>query len=402
MDHHDLAQLDWLAEDTATLADAALCGNKFARQAQLAAAGFTVPPLVCVPAPVFDTFAGPVIAADERAANTSASHLGAATVGASGGGAVDRARELREAIRRAGVPETLRALLDERFDAIAGPDGLVAVRACVVPADGGVGEDSAADPFAGLSDSFLYVRRADVADRVADCWASAFNPEAVLYRLHKGMDPLAARVAVGVQRMVLGERSFVVFTRDPRDGADRCVIAAAFGIGEGVVQEKADVDHFFVDRATRAVEARVVTKTRAVGRDPQRPEAGVVDVPVDPARAELPVLADAEVLDLAALALRVEEHFGGAQDTEGTITADGRVHLVQARPVVSAAALRMELGRKVTRAPRDGERSYVTVLGPDGTSLAAPHADPRRCLTTLFARDRGGLLAAVLGEPVPA
>ncbi|MEU0562603.1 PEP/pyruvate-binding domain-containing protein [Dactylosporangium sp. NPDC006015] len=325
MDNHDLAQLDWLAEDAATLADPALCGNKFARQAELAAAGFTIPPLLCVPAPVFDAVVGPVLAAAGEAAGT-------------GGATVDRARELRETVRRAGVPDTLRRLLDERFDTIAGPGGLVAVRACVVPAAGGVGEDSAADPFAGLSDSFLYVRRADVADRVADCWASAFNPEAVLYRLHKGMDPLAARVAVGVQRMVLGERSFVAFTRDPRDGADRCVIAAAYGIGEGVVQEKADVDHFFVDRGTRAVEARVETKTRAVGRDPLRPEAGVVDIPVDPDRAALPVLGDAEVLDLAALALRVEAHFGGPQDIEGTITADGRVHLVQARPVVSAAA----------------------------------------------------------------
>ncbi|MEV0569077.1 hypothetical protein [Dactylosporangium sp. NPDC050588] len=38
---------------------------------------------------------------------------------------------------------------------------------------------------------------------------------------------------------------------------------------------------------------------------------------------------------------------------------------------VTVAALCMELGRKATRAPGDGERSYVTALGPDGTSLAA-------------------------------
>ena len=38
---------------------------------------------------------------------------------------------------------------------------------------------------------------------------------------------------------------------------------------------------------------------------------------------------------------------------------------------VTVSALCVELGRKATRQPRPGERSYVTVLGPSGTSLAA-------------------------------
>lgn len=38
---------------------------------------------------------------------------------------------------------------------------------------------------------------------------------------------------------------------------------------------------------------------------------------------------------------------------------------------VTVSALCMELGRKTTRAPRPDERTYVTVLGPSGTSLAA-------------------------------
>jgi 4-hydroxybenzoate polyprenyltransferase len=38
---------------------------------------------------------------------------------------------------------------------------------------------------------------------------------------------------------------------------------------------------------------------------------------------------------------------------------------------VTVAALCMELGRKATRRPRSDERTYVTVLGPSGTSLTA-------------------------------
>lgn len=38
---------------------------------------------------------------------------------------------------------------------------------------------------------------------------------------------------------------------------------------------------------------------------------------------------------------------------------------------VTTGALCLELGRKATRRPRPGERTYATVLGPSGTSLAA-------------------------------
>ena len=38
---------------------------------------------------------------------------------------------------------------------------------------------------------------------------------------------------------------------------------------------------------------------------------------------------------------------------------------------VTLAALAMELGRKTTRRPRPGERTYVTLLGASGTSYAA-------------------------------
>jgi pyruvate,water dikinase len=315
---------EWLVESESTIANPELFGHKFTRQASLEQAGFPIPRLACVPATVFDYAVGPEVRA------SMATPLEAS----------DRAQALRRRVRELGVPPALRAKLDSCFDEIAGPDGLVAVRACVVPNVGNSesGEDSAADPFAGLSDSFLYVRRAELADRVAACWASAFNPEAVLYRAHRGMDPFATRVAVGVQRMVMGVRSFVAFTRNPLDGSAQCVIAAAYGIGEGVVQEKADVDHFFVDQASGQIQARVELKSRAIGWDPARPDQGPVAVAVEPGLAALPVLPDAELHEITALAARVEQHFGAPQDIEGTITADGRIHLVQARPITAPAA----------------------------------------------------------------
>lgn len=295
------------------MADPEVVGNKFARQADLRAAGFPVPRFFCVPVEAFDA--------------------ALATVSPSGDGRTGAARAAawREALTGHGVPEPLAGRLLAAFDELVGPDGVAAVRACVV----GDGEDSADDPFAGMSDSFLDVGRDALLARIAECWASAFTERAVAYRQLRGADPCAARVAVGVQRMVRAERSFVAFSRDPRTGADRRVIAAAHGLGEGVVQELADVDHFVLGPAGGAVERTVVPKRRMVVAGPARTgESRVQDVPAG--LAGKPVLADAEVAEIAALASRVADYFGAPQDIEGALTADGTIALVQARPIVFA------------------------------------------------------------------
>lgn len=287
------------------LCDAARVGHKFARQHQMRLAGFPVPEFVCLPAESFDRALEAVRPEDEDPEKwCSAAHT---------------------ALRDAPLPPDLAAEVDA---ALAGfPDGTVfAVRACVVAAPDGSGEDSADDPFAGMSESYLYVRRDQVFDRVRGCWASAFAERAVRYRAWKGTDPRMARVAVGIQTMVPGTRSFVAFTRDPRDGARKTVIAAAHGIGTGVVAEEADIDHYFVEDGDVRIET--VVKRRMVGPD------GASDVP--PELAEPPVFTPGEAGEIADLCARVEKLFGAPQDIEGTSTSDGTIYLVQSRPIVQA------------------------------------------------------------------
>ncbi|GAB3853904.1 PEP/pyruvate-binding domain-containing protein [Dactylosporangium cerinum] len=291
-----------------TVTDPALVGHKFARLHRMRAAGFPVPDLITVPATAFD----------------------AAWQDVDPGDGPDRWARARAALRAAPVPDGILDEVRARF----GPGAVFAVRACAVAStmDGSDGEDGA-DPFAGMSDSFLYVPADRVAERIAACWASAFTARAVAYRQLRGLDPARTRIAVGVQLMVPGTRSFVAFTRDPRDGARRTVIAAAHGIGEGVVQEKADVDHFHVTGTT--VTADLVRKERMVGPPDGSGELALLPVPA--ALAAAPVLDDRTARAVAALAARAEAFFGGPQDVEGTITADGVLHLVQARPMVLPA-----------------------------------------------------------------
>ncbi|MGD3112656.1 PEP/pyruvate-binding domain-containing protein [Streptomyces sp. YGL11-2] len=313
--------------DTAAQAsDPLLVGHKFARQAQLRAAGYGVPEFVCLPVEAFDAMRA-AAAADfpELAPDGGPDEL------------AHWSKLATDAVLQAGASDDLAAELLREFDGLAGNDGTVAVRSCAVPAADDVegGEDSADDPFAGLGRSFLAVGREELVDRVVECWASAFTAEGVLYRATRGGDPTVTRMAVGIQRLVPAARSFVAFSRDPRGplAGEQSLVAAAYGLGEGVVQEQADVDHFFVHRSTGAVESQLVQKKRRVVTG----KAGGTTVGEVPAAlADRPVLDDATARRVAELAVSLEDHFGLPQDIEGAITEDGDIHLVQARPAAIA------------------------------------------------------------------
>lgn len=299
----------------AELADAGVVGHKFARQQQLRDAGVPVPPFFCV---VRET---PWTAiADEvgifPGVSASVEKLTAWA---------EAARSAAEHIRF--IPETEIEIRD-RYAALGSPD--VAVRACVVGRDAQPGEDDAADPFAGLTDSYLYVGAEALIDAVSTCTASLFSVRSVLYRARRGIDPRVLNICVGVQQMMDGERSFVAFTRDPATGARETVVAAVYGIGEGAVAERADIDHFFV-RADGI--GRVISHKRRMLR--RAPGGGVTEYRVPDGLADQPVFSDAQISQIAALAETTERLLSGPQDIEGVVTADSAIHLVQARPATS-------------------------------------------------------------------
>ncbi|WP_445676172.1 PEP/pyruvate-binding domain-containing protein [Pseudomonas aeruginosa] len=308
-----------LITETKDLLDPNQVGFKFSRQAQMYRDGFSVPPFHCIPATVFDKILDAIKMDPPSLVNRKF--------------LLHWAADIRKQLKYAHIDELLTQELLSSFDRLAGPEGYVAVRACVAASSDGVGEDSDQDPFAGLSDSFLYVSRKELLQRVRECWASGFNDEAILYRLERGLSPLGVRVAVGIQTMVCGTRSFVAFSLDPRGGDNHCVVAAAYGIGEGVVQDKADTDHFFYQRRTGNITSKLTKKNRQAIRNSDLNATGVVVRPVPSELIGKPVLTEEEVRSISSLALKLEAYFNSPQDIEGTITEDCKIYIVQARPI---------------------------------------------------------------------
>ncbi|MGM0770416.1 MAG: PEP/pyruvate-binding domain-containing protein, partial [Halobacteriota archaeon] len=95
------------------------------------------------------------------------------------------------------------------------------------------GEDSANTSFAGIHKSYVNVKGADlILEHVKLVWASLWSDAAILYREELGLDIKDSSMAVIVQELVEGERSGIVFSRDPNN-EEHMVIESVFGLNEG-------------------------------------------------------------------------------------------------------------------------------------------------------------------------
>jgi pyruvate,water dikinase len=198
-----------------------------------------------------------------------------------------------------------------------------------------IGEDSAETTFAGLQDTFLWVRGAEqVAAAVRDCRASLDNPEAVSYRERMGIEGKPA-MGVAVQEMVDAAVSGVMFTCNPVSGDPSTVaVNASWGLGVAVVGGEVTPDEYRVSKVTGEVLHRTIGPKRiqyVAGAE----GAEQVDVAAD--RQEVPCLDDRQLKSLVELGRRVERHFGGHQDVEWAIDGDGELFVLQSRPVTTVA-----------------------------------------------------------------
>lgn len=311
-------------EDIANLgmADAEEAGGKGANMGEMVAAKLPVPPGFVV---LRDSYLASMNAAG-IAEELNAAHREAMLHAGDPGRFDEMCAAMKARVRKAGMAEDVRDRILASYRAM-GTDCFVAVRSSAT------GEDGADASFAGMNETFTNVSgEQDLIEKVQECWASLFGPRVVAYRASRGFHADPA-MAVVVQLMIASERSGVAFTADPTtDATDRVVVEGAFGQGEVVVSGSVEPDHYVVSKATGEILSRHIGVKSfkiirgADGRD-QRVE-------LDPAQAEAQVLTDDEVREIAAIAVRSEQHAGSPQDTEWAI-ADGTTYIVQTRPITT-------------------------------------------------------------------
>lgn len=243
-------------------------------------------------------------------------------------------RRVEEAFLAAALPDDLASELAAsyaRLGQLVGSEApVVAVRSSAAD------EDSQTASFAGQHETYLGIQGFEqLARAVRRCWASAYTPRAIAYRVHRGLSLEDAAVGVAVQVLVEPRAAGVLFTLSPRTG-DRSlvVIEGSWGLGQAVVAGEVTPDEYVVSKVTLEVLRKHVNpkpfRYRRGG-----PDGSLVREELSPEQASAPCLDDAEVVELAQRARALEKHFGYPIDVEWAITDEpskGTIYFLQCRP----------------------------------------------------------------------
>lgn len=205
-------------------------------------------------------------------------------------------RAMQEKVKREPLPT---ALVDE-IKKHVNPDFLYAVRSS------STFEDLEGSAFAGQHETYLNTSVEGLEEKIKECFASLWNMHAVVYRHERGFSQKEASMAVVIQQMVPSESAGVAFSVDPISGKfDRVLIESSFGLGENVVAGESLTDTYLVDMKTEEIKENFA--------------------------GEKGSLSQQEVIKIAKLAKRIEQHYASPQDIEWAIYK-GDVYLLQSRP----------------------------------------------------------------------
>jgi pyruvate,water dikinase len=240
------------------------------------------------------------------------------------------AEEVKQVILDAQMPPELAIEIKEAYTKMG--EGLVAVRSSATA------EDLPEASFAGQQRTFLNVQgKEEVVAAVQGCWASLFEPRAIFYRKQHGFDNFKVGIAVPVQRMVQSEASGVMFTIEPTTSdREKITIEAVLGLGETIVSGDVTPDHYTVskdgmkilDKEIKRQEWKLIKKEGVTGKEDN------IKVNLTPQEQAQQKITDADIIFLAQIGKRLEDHYQFPQDVEWA-KENGEILIVQTRPVTT-------------------------------------------------------------------
>lgn len=298
-------------------------------------------------------------------------------------------QEVADALRRG------RRTLEER----AGGTIRLAMRSSAL------GEDVQGASFAGQYRSVLNVSPESMIEAYKEVVASKYSPQAMTYRLRRGIPDEQTAMCVGCMVMVDAQAGGVAYSRDPMDiRADAVKVVSVFGLPRGVVEGTEPTDVFTVAREKQVVTGRDVAHKPA--RFVCREGEGCDMLELETNRQDAPSLSDEQILEVAGLAAELERYFSTPQDMEWAIAPDGGVVVLQCRPLAPARESSREkraiegavLSGGTTASPGVAAgpvhvvtKDAHTLAFPDGAILVVDQPFPRRAALL-------GRAAAVVAE----
>ena len=314
----------------------------------------------------------------------------------------DAGETIRSWILETPLPERLMTAVRTAWDEMSGgKDIAVAVRSSATA------EDLPDASFAGQQETFLNVRGLDnLVVAMHQVFASLFNDRAIAYRVHQGFDHSQVALSAGVQTMVRSDvgASGVLFTLDTETGfRDAVFITSSYGLGETVVQGAVNPDEFYVYKpALKSGKHPILRKNlgskaiKMIYSDNPTPGKTVDTVDVDERERHAFSIDDNDIIELAKMAVTIEEHYGRPMDIEwGKDGTDGKLYILQARP----ETVQSRSGRTIQRYTLKGHSDTVIVGRSIGHKIGAGKARVIRSVAEMDRVQPGDVLVSDMTDP---
>lgn len=298
--------------------DTAIAGGKGASLGEMTQAGMPVPPGFVVTVEAFEEFLRDAdLGVELGTALRDVRHEDINSV-------EEVSKKIRDLIHDADFPEALGDEIKKAYHELNAP--LVAIRSSATA------EDSSMASWAGELESYLNVTAETLLESVKKCWSSLFTPRAIFYRFDKNLQDSKISVAVIVQAMIQSEVSGICFTVHPiTQDHDQIVIEAGWGLGEVIVGGMITPDAYVVHKKDwRILDQNVHEQEIMIVQS----EIGNSEQSVPTEKREKQKLSDEQIIELAKLCQKIEEHYQYPQDIEWAF-ADSKMYIVQSRPITT-------------------------------------------------------------------
>lgn len=303
--------------------DREMVGIKAAYIGELSQAGFNVPPAFVLTTTTFDEFfkankitplVNKLLAKINLDDTKSVEKIGA---------------EITEKILNSPFPKKLEEQIDQSYEILIEQmeENRVAIRGSAL---GGssfnvAGEGSSALNISGSTNLKKHIKKV---------WASLYSSKAIYYRSAFGKSHFDLKMPVIIQAMIEPDTAGIMFTVDPISNAkNQIVIDAAWGLGQAVVSGALTPDRYTITKNPLKIHTRetVAQKWKLMRPNGKKKNAHIRIAPKNQRQQKL---TDEQILSLAKIGKKVEQHYGFYQDIEWLIK-DNEIFLVETRPVTT-------------------------------------------------------------------
>ena len=221
-----------------------------------------------------------------------------------------------------------------------------------------IGEDGKNYSFAGQFETYLYVKKENLAKNIKKVWLSAFSERVTAYRKIHGLS-VHFGIAVIIQKMVDAEVAGVGFSANPINGNSKeKLISAVYGSGEGLVSGELNADTYIIKNNN--IESKLVEKSHAFVFSEN---GGTKKISLKNGMKYQPCLSDKNLKKIDKTLEQLQLEIGSPQDIEFAFSND-QFYLLQTRPITNFQATADKEGEHIIWDNSNIVESYPGVTTP--------------------------------------